>query len=53
MKNVVQINFRRHKKIVETMIIHQMFIKELRHHITDVKKNDTGGFTITITINIQ
>jgi len=54
MTNKVIIQFKRNKRIIETLEVPVEMLKELRHHVSYVHKNMTDGtWIIYITINIK
>lgn len=53
MKSTIIIQYRRNKKIVESMIAPMSKLIQLRHHITSVETNLNGTVTIYVTINIK
>jgi hypothetical protein len=53
MKSTIIIQYRRNKRVVETMVAPLTKLVELRHHITKIEENLNGSVTIYVTINIK
>jgi hypothetical protein len=53
MKSTIIIQYRRNKRVVETMVAPLTKLVELRHHITKIEENLNGTVTIYVTINIK
>lgn len=53
MESKIIIQYKRNKRVVETMDVPLTKLVELRHHITKIEENLNGSVTIYVAINIK
>jgi len=52
MENIILLHIKKHKRVIKAITLTKEELKKFRNNITDVYENQTGGWTIIVSIHI-
>ena len=52
MENIILLHIKKHKRVIKAITLTKEELKKFRNNISDVYENQTGGWTIIVSIHI-